>query len=49
MGAPLGGGVGSRALRHVAMPKPSLGREAGSRAAVARGSTWAHALSFVLT
>jgi hypothetical protein len=41
------GGVLS--LRHVAASEPSLSREAGSDAAVARGSVWTHILPFVFT
>jgi hypothetical protein len=39
---------GSRALGHVATSEPSVSREVGSGAGVARGSAWAHALPFVL-
>jgi hypothetical protein len=48
VGPLLGRGVGSRALGHVAALEPSLSREAGSRAAVAHGNVWVHALPFVL-
>jgi hypothetical protein len=39
---------GVRSLRHVATSEPSLSREAGSGAVVARGSAWEHTLPFVL-
>jgi hypothetical protein len=39
---------GVKRLGHVAAPEPSLSREAGSGATVARGSAWAHALPFDL-
>jgi hypothetical protein len=47
VGPLLGRGVESGALGHMTALEPSLSREAGSGAAMARGSAWVHALPFV--
>jgi hypothetical protein len=39
---------GVRSLGHVAASEPSLSKEAGSGAAVARGNAWTHTLPFDL-
>jgi hypothetical protein len=47
-GALLGDEAGSGASGHVIAPEPSLSREEGFGAMVARGSAWAHGLPFDL-
>jgi hypothetical protein len=47
-GALLGDEAGSGASGHVIAPEPSLSREEGFGATVARDSTWAHGLPFDL-